>query len=79
VEEKAQAVADEKDESMREFRLRTGVWFLITTQFSVLIYGQARRAVLGGDVWWAHVVGVLFTFGLPPILAWVGSRHYRRA
>ena len=73
----AQREAD--DVWVREFRLRAGLWFLVTTQFSVLIYGQVRRALLGGDIWWAHVVGVLFTFALPLVLAWLGSRRYQRA
>lgn len=57
------------------FRLRAGIWFLLTTQLSVLLYGQLRRAMLEGDITWAHVLGIPFVFGLPLLLAYLGERR----
>jgi hypothetical protein len=51
------------------FRLRAGLWLLLTTQLSVLIYGHLRAYVLGGDYLLAHLIGLTFTFGLPLLLA----------
>lgn len=51
------------------YRLRAGLWFLLTTQLSVLIYGHFRSAVLGGDYLLAHLIGLPFVFGLPLLLA----------
>lgn len=56
-------------------RLRAGIWFLLTTQLSVLLYGQLRRAMLGGDITWAHILGIPFVFGLPLLLAYLGERR----
>ncbi|MCP4425472.1 MAG: hypothetical protein GY803_13345 [Chloroflexi bacterium] len=50
-------------------RIRAGVWLLLTTQLSVLIYGHLRVFVLGGDFFLAHLIGVPFTFFLPFVLA----------
>jgi hypothetical protein len=55
-----------------DFRLRACLWFLVTTQLSVVIYGQARVALLGGNMTLAHLIGVPFTFGLPLVLAGLG-------
>ena len=46
-----------------------GLWLLLTTQLSVLIYGHLRVYVLGGNYLLAHLVGLSFTFGLPLLLA----------
>lgn len=54
------------------FRLQAGLWFLVTTQFSVLIYGPLPA----GSQFRAHLLGVPFTFGLPLLLAWLGSRRH---
>jgi len=55
------------------FRLRYGLWFLLTTQLSVIIYGHIRVYLLGGDQWLAHLVGVLFVFVSPFFLAYLGG------
>ncbi len=52
------------------YRLRVGLWFLLTSQLSVLIYGHLRIYALGGSQVAAHLIGVPFTFGLPFLLAW---------
>ena len=51
------------------YRLRVGLWFLLTSQLSVLIYGHLRIYALGGSQAVAHLIGVPFTFGLPFLLA----------
>lgn len=61
--------AEPRDRRMHEYRLHAGLWFLLTTQLSVLIYGQARTALLNRDFLWSHLIGVPFTFGLPLLLA----------
>ncbi len=57
------------------FRLHAGLWLLLTTQLSVLIYGHLRVYVLGGDYFLAHLIGVPFVFILPLILAKWGGRE----
>jgi hypothetical protein len=57
-----------------DFRLRAGLWFLLITQLSVLIYGRIRYELLGNDITLAHVVGIPFVFGLPLLLAYLGGR-----
>jgi hypothetical protein len=51
------------------YRLRVGLFFLLTTQLSVLIYGHLRVYALGGDHFPAHLIAVPFVFGLPFLLA----------
>lgn len=51
------------------FRLRAGLWFLLTVQLSVLIYGHLRVYALGGSQLAAHLIAVPFVFGLPLLLA----------
>ncbi len=51
------------------FRLRTELWFLLTVQLSVLIYGHLRAYALGGSQLAAHFIGVPFVFLLPSLLA----------
>jgi alpha-1,6-mannosyltransferase len=60
--------ADSADESPT-FRLRAGLWFLLTVQLSVLIYGHLRVYALGGSQLAAHLIAVPFVFGLPILLA----------
>lgn len=56
------------------YRLRVGLWFLLTTQLSVILYGHLRVYLLGGSQFWAHLLGIPFTFGLPFLLAKAGNR-----
>ena len=57
------------DDQQLPYRLKVGLWFLLTSQLSVLIYGHIRVYLLGKDQFYAHLVGVLFTFLLPFLLA----------
>jgi hypothetical protein len=57
------------------FRLRAGLWLLLTTQLSVLIYGHLRVYVLGGNYLLAHLIGLAFTFGVPLLLARYQTKH----
>ncbi|MBP6804658.1 MAG: polyprenol phosphomannose-dependent alpha 1,6 mannosyltransferase MptB [Chloroflexi bacterium] len=66
--------AAEAPDPRQTFRLQAGLWFLLTSQLSVLIYGHLRAYALGGSSILAHLVGVPFTFGLPLFAAW---RQYR--
>lgn len=66
-----EATPNQRTQRLRAFRLRAGLLYLLTTQLSVLIYGPLRLALLEGSLYWAHVVGVAFVFGLPPLLAWL--------
>jgi alpha-1,6-mannosyltransferase len=50
-------------------RLHIGLWFLVTSQLSVIIYGHLRVSLLGGSLLSAHLIGVLFVFLLPFVLA----------
>lgn len=50
-------------------RLAAGLWFLLTSQLSVIVYGQVRVYWLGGNQLLAHALGVPFTFLLPVLLA----------
>lgn len=52
-------------------RLRAGLWLLLTSQLSVLIYGHLRVYLLGRDQLLAHSIGVPFTFILPLLLAFL--------
>ena len=56
-------------------RLATGLSFLLTSQLSVLIYGQIRTELLGSSQLGAHWLGVLFTF-LIPILVGLAVAAY---
>ncbi len=56
-------------DSRLTYRLRVGLWFLLTSQLSVLIYGHLRIYALNGSQAAAHLIGVPFTFGLPFFLA----------
>lgn len=51
--------------------VKTAVFFLLTSQLSVLIYGHMRVFLLGDSHLLAHLIGVPFTFLLP---IWLASR-----
>lgn len=51
------------------YRLRVGLWFLLTSQLSVVLYGHVRVFALGGDQMITHLFVVPFVFGLPWLLA----------
>ncbi len=61
-------IVEERGDS---FWLNTAVYFLLTSQLSVIIYGHIRFFLLSGDIFFAHLLGVGFTFGLPILLALV--------
>lgn len=61
--------ANRPDTIPADYRLRVGLWFLLTTQLSVVVYGHLRVFVWGGDQGLAHLIGVPFVFGLPWLLA----------
>ena len=60
---------NENAEAQTTTRLRAGLWFLVTVQLSVLIYGHLRVYVLGGSQLAAHLIGIPFVFFLPYLLA----------
>lgn len=66
-----------RDNRHAAYRLRVGLWFLLTSQLSVVIYGHLRVFVLGGDQAAAHLFGVPFVFGLPWLLALLPIRLSR--
>ena len=51
------------------YRLRAGLWFLLTTQLSVVLYGHVRVFLLGRDQVMAHLIAVPLVFVLPWLLA----------
>lgn len=57
------------DDGARPYRLRLGLYFLLTTQLSVLIYGHLNAYAFGGHQLLSHLVGIPFTFALPFLLA----------
>lgn len=59
------------------YRLRVGLWFLLTSQLSVIVYGHLRVFALGGDQTAAHLIGVPFVFALPWLLALLPARLSR--
>ncbi len=59
-----------------EGRLYAGFWLLFTAQLSVLIYGHIRTGLLLGQHFYAHLIGVPFTFLLPLILACVSWQRF---
>lgn len=63
------------DNAPSPYRLRVGLYFLLTVQLSVLIYGHFRVFLFGGSHLWAHLIGIPFTFGLPFLLAHLKSSH----
>lgn len=63
------------DNTSSAYRLRVGLYFLLTAQLSVLIYGHFRVFLLGGSHLWTHLIGIPFVFGLPFLLAHLKSSH----
>ncbi|MCB8978127.1 MAG: polyprenol phosphomannose-dependent alpha 1,6 mannosyltransferase MptB [Ardenticatenaceae bacterium] len=61
------------------YRLRVGLWYLLTVQLSVLIYGHLRVYALGGSQLAAHLIGIPFVFGLPFALALLTNRRSKLA
>jgi len=62
---------DSKKGKVRCRRLSVGLWFLLTSQLSVLIYGHLWDYLLNRDHLVTHLLGVTFTFGLPLLLAFL--------
>jgi len=55
------------------YRLRAGLWFLLMTQLSVILYGHARVFLLHGDQVVTHLIAIPLVFGLPWLLSrWPG-------
>jgi alpha-1,6-mannosyltransferase len=59
-------------------RLAAGLTLLLTSQLSVLIYGHLRIEIFGASHLRAHRAGVLFTFGLPLLVALVVAFYNAR-
>jgi hypothetical protein len=70
--------SDGREASRAAYRLRVGLWFLLTAQLSVVVYGHLRVFALGGDQAVAHLIGVPFVFVLPWLLALLPARLSRR-
>jgi hypothetical protein len=70
--------ADRRDATSKG-RLAAGVTFLLTSQLSVLIYGQVRTELLGNSHLRAHRVGIAFTFVLPVLVGLIVAAHGARA
>ncbi len=51
------------------YRLRAGLWFLLTSQLSVIFYGHIRIHLLGGEHSVTHLIAVPLVFILPWLLA----------
>ncbi len=60
---------NDRAEAPTTLRLRAGLWFLVTVQLSVLIYGHLRAYTLGGSQLAAHLIGIPIVFLLPFLLA----------
>jgi hypothetical protein len=58
-------------------RLAAGLTFLVAAQLSVVIYGHLRVFSFDGNQTTAHVIGVLFVFVLPLLVAYVAGRSQR--
>lgn len=64
---------DETADSPPTYRLRVGLWLLLTVQLSVLIYGHLRVYALGGSQLAAHLIGIPFVFLLPFLLGFASK------
>ncbi|HUM69394.1 MAG TPA: polyprenol phosphomannose-dependent alpha 1,6 mannosyltransferase MptB [Chloroflexota bacterium] len=64
----------ERGDTAVSYRLRVGLWFLLTTQLSVIIYSHLHHYRLDEASLPTHLIGVPFTFGLPFLLAAVAAR-----
>ena len=49
-------------------RLSAGLTFLLTSQLSVIVYGQIRTGLLAGSQLAAHLIGVTLTFVVPLVI-----------
>jgi hypothetical protein len=58
-------------------RLTAGIWFLLTAQLSVFVYSHLWHLVFDFEHVWTHLIGVPFTFLLPPLAALVQRRYSR--
>jgi len=58
-----------KKEPGTAFRLRYGLWFLLTSQLSVILYGHIRVTLLAGSQLFAHILGMILVFVMPFFLA----------
>lgn len=57
------------------YRIHIGLWFLLLSQLSVVIYGHLWAYVLGVNDFYSHLLGVPFTLILPFILGrWTAYR-----
>ncbi len=61
------------EENRSSYLLHAGMWFLVTSQLSVIIYGYMRVAIFEGSQLNVHAFGVFFTFLLPILLSWITS------
>jgi hypothetical protein len=60
-------------------RLAAGLAFLLTSQLSVLLYGQVRTELLGNSHLRAHRAGIAFTFVLPLLVGVVVAAYSARS
>ena len=60
-------------------RLAAGLTILLTSQLSVLIYGQIRTELLGNSHLRAHRAGIAFTFLLPLLVGVVVAAYSARS
>ena len=70
--------ADDTD-VVSQRRLAAGLAFLLTSQLSVLVYGQIRTELLGNSHLRAHRAGIAFTFLLPLLVGLVVGAYSARS
>ena len=70
--------ADDTD-VVSQGRLAAGLAFLLTSQLSVLVYGQIRTELLGNSHLRAHRAGIAFTFLLPLLVGLVVGAYSARS
>ncbi|MGD8585453.1 MAG: hypothetical protein PVJ75_08890 [Chloroflexota bacterium] len=70
--------SEEADASARG-RLAAGMTFLLTSQLSVLVYGQIRTELLGNSHLRAHRAGIAITFVLPLLVGLVVGAYHARS
>jgi hypothetical protein len=56
------------------FRLYAGVWFLLLSQLSVVLYSHIRIAWLNDSIAIAKLIGVPLVFGLPLLFGYLANR-----
>jgi hypothetical protein len=52
-------------------RLTAGLWLLLTSQLSVIVYGHFWAYLLDRDHLLTHLIGVPLVFGLPLVMAFL--------